>query len=114
MKTAVINIKTNTKVKKQAHELAKELGFSLSSVINAYLKQFIRTKSVDFSLVEEPSEYMKRALERSEEDIKKGRVVTFKNSQDALSYLENIANEPKYKKNRLLKRVPETTQEVSA
>ncbi len=36
----VINIKTEKNVKTHAQKLAKEMGFSLSAIINAYLKHF--------------------------------------------------------------------------
>ena len=50
MPTSVINIKTDPKVKEEAKKIASELGLTLSSVINAQLKQFIRSKSIFFSL----------------------------------------------------------------
>ena len=53
MNTAVINIKTNAKVKSQAQKIASDLGFSLSSLINGYLNQLIKTKTIHFSLTEE-------------------------------------------------------------
>ncbi|MBI2613440.1 MAG: type II toxin-antitoxin system RelB/DinJ family antitoxin [Candidatus Levybacteria bacterium] len=53
MNTAVINIKTDPKVKAQAKKIARKLGFSLSSIINAFLKQLIKTRRVTFSLDEE-------------------------------------------------------------
>ncbi len=48
MKT-VINIKADKEVKETAQKIAKDLGLPLSTIINAYLKQFIRNKSVYFS-----------------------------------------------------------------
>lgn len=53
MNTAVINIKTDPKLKKQAQNIAAQLGFSLSSLINAYLKQLVRDKTVHYNLVDE-------------------------------------------------------------
>ena len=50
MNTAVINIKVDPKVKTQAQAIAEKLGFSLSSLINAYLREVIRKKAVNFSL----------------------------------------------------------------
>ena len=41
MKTTMINIKTDKKVKEDAQKLAEELGFTLSGLITASLKQFI-------------------------------------------------------------------------
>lgn len=91
MNTAVINIKTNPTVKTKAQEIAKELGFSLSSLVNAYLKQLIKTKTVYFSaLEEEPTEYLLRALKESQEDIKADRVSpAFDNAEDAIAWLNN-------------------------
>ena len=49
MKT-VINLKTDWEVKKNAQELAQKMGLSLSSIINAYIRQFIRSRELYFSI----------------------------------------------------------------
>lgn len=87
MNTAVVNVKVDPKVKKAAHKVAGELGLSLSGLINAYLKQVIRTKTVHFSAVnEEPSEYLLAALAESRGDKRKGRVSAgFKSADDAVA-----------------------------
>ncbi len=60
MNTAVLTIKTNPDLKVEVQKIAAELGFSLSSLINAYLKHLALTKTVFFSLVfKDPSEYLK-------------------------------------------------------
>lgn len=99
--TAVINIKTEPQVKVRAKRLADDLGLSLSGLINAYLKQVIRTKTVTFSASEEePTEYLLKMLAESRKDIKADRVVSFNNGQDALTHLDRmIANERKKSKN---------------
>ncbi len=91
MNTAVINIKVDEKLKKNAMEIADELGFSLSSLLNAYLKHFTRTKEVNFSLPQEqPTQYLLDALQESKEDIKAGRVSPgFTNANDAISWLND-------------------------
>lgn len=92
MNTAIINIKTESKLKKQAQNLAKELGFSLSSVLNAYLKQFVRSKSVNFSLLDEshPTKWGIKELKKSHEDVKAGRVSpVFTNAADAIKWLNS-------------------------
>ena len=94
MNTAVINIKTNPEVKAKAQKIAADLGFNLSSLINGYLKQLIKTKTVHFSALDEtPSEYMIQALRESEEDRKKGDYKSFKSADEALRYVDNIINE---------------------
>lgn len=90
MNTAVINIKIDEKTKKEAQQIAKELGVSLSSVIKAYLKQLVRTKKIILTTEEEPTEFMLDALKESKEDIKTGRVVSFKNIDNAIDYFKNL------------------------
>lgn len=88
--TAVINIRTDLKVKKRAQKIAQELGLNLSVLINAYLKQLVRTKSVSFSLDEEPTDYLLKSLRESKKDIRKGFVSSaFDNAKDADEWLDN-------------------------
>lgn len=72
MKT-VINVKTDWEVKKTAQELAKELGLSLSAIVNAYLKQFIRTREVYFSNAPRMSVALENLLGNIEKDIRINR-----------------------------------------
>lgn len=88
--TAVINVRTSPRVKTQAQEIAQKLGLNLSVLINAYLKQLVRTKAVSFSLTEEPADYLLQILKESKEDIKKGRVSpSFSKANDAIKWLNN-------------------------
>ena len=101
MNTAIVNVKVDPQVKKQAQKLAGDLGLSLSGLINSYLKQIIRTKTVSFSAsAEEPSEYLIKSLKESKEDIKAGRVVSFDDPDKTLAFLDKmITNEKKLQKN---------------
>ena len=45
-----LNIKLDHTLKKEADELAKQLGLSLSGVVRAFLLQFIRSRGITFSL----------------------------------------------------------------
>ncbi len=90
MNTAVINIKTEPSIKSQAQKVASRLGLSLSALINAYLRELIKTKKVEFSVDETPSPYLIKALKQSERDIKVGRVSpAFKNAKDAIKWLND-------------------------
>lgn len=96
MNTAVVNVKVDPNVKKEAQKVAKDLGISLSGMINGFLKHLVRTKTVHFSLNEEPSNYLINSLKESREDIKAGRVVSFDDPNKALSFLDKmIADETK-------------------
>ncbi len=86
MKTAVINIKIDAKTKKKAQKLAKEMGLSLSAVINGFLNTFVKNQAVSFGFgpVEEPSEYLIKVLREAKEDEKKKRVSpAFKEAKEA-------------------------------
>lgn len=92
MQTAVVNVKINPRVKKEAQKVAEELGFSLSSLINGYLKHLVRVKSVNFSLEENPSDYMIKSLEESKKDVREGKVSPeFDEIEDAINWLKNPA-----------------------
>ena len=84
MKT-IINIKTEPEVKESAQKLAAELGLSLSAVINGYLNQFIRNRSVYFSTEHQMSYQLEELLDVVEEDIKLGKNL----SKDITSVEEN-------------------------
>ena len=82
---AIINLKTNKEVKKNAQKLAKELGLSLSDVINASLRNFIRTREVYFSAIPKMIPEFERFIGKAEKDIRAG-----KNLSPALSSGEEI------------------------
>ncbi len=89
MQTAIINIKTEPKVKKDAQKVADDMGLSLSSLINGLLKQVIRTKSVEFRVGETPSAYLKSAIKQAERNIKTGNhSPAFKTGKEAVEWLE--------------------------
>lgn len=73
MNTAVINIKTDAKTKRDAQKLADDFGVSLSSLVTMTLRNLSRTKRLDISLIpeEEPTEEEIEIIKMSEEAIKK-------------------------------------------
>lgn len=71
MKT-MINIKTDVEVKEKAQKIAKELGLPLSTVVNAYLKEFIRERAVRFSIEPQVRPEVGKMLKQASADYKKG------------------------------------------
>lgn len=92
MNTAVINIKVQPELKLEAQTLAEELGLNLSSLINALLKQVVRTRALVVSATEEPGEYLLEALKESRQDIKAGRISPSLGSAKAAVKWLNRAN----------------------
>lgn len=93
MKPAIINIKVNPIDKAKAQVLAKELGFSLSSVMKAYLKDFLRKQRLAVSLHEdetELSDWAKKELKRSAAGIRNGYVSPpFETVEESIAWLND-------------------------
>ena len=88
--TAVINIRTDARIKAQAQRVAKEAGLTLSGLINFLIRTVVKTKKLEVDLNETPSPYLIESLKESEEDIKAGRVSpAFDNVKDAIAWLED-------------------------
>ena len=88
MKT-LINIKADREVKERARRVAKEIGIPLSTIINAYLKQLGREKTINFTVPLRPNKKTARLLHKASDDYRKGRSIspTFEDIDDALAYL---------------------------
>ena len=72
----VINIKADKTVKKQAQHIAERLGVPLSSIINSFLKQFIRTEEVTFSIVPKMTSELEAVISEIERDRKTGKNIS--------------------------------------
>lgn len=91
MKTAIVTIKTEPQVKAQAKKIAEDLGFNLSTLVDAYLRDLIRNKVVYFNMRPEiPNESLKQAIKEADEDRKSGNILSFDNADDAIAYLQDI------------------------
>lgn len=73
MKTQ-INLKIDSDIKKKAQKTAKELGLSLSSVVNASLGQFARTGELRVSVAHKMTPYLENLVKEAREEMKKGNV----------------------------------------
>lgn len=91
MKT-VIYIKTDKEVKENAQKLASSLGLNLSDVINASLRNFIRTREVYFSSIPKMTLEFERLLGPIDEDIKRGKNLSpeFDNEEEMDAYLNSL------------------------
>ena len=101
MNTAVVNIKIEPKLKKEAQKIAQEMGLSLSDLVKGYLREVTVTRTASFMPAEELRESTKKALRKSVADAKAGWVSpTFKSVDDAITWL----NDPKAKYVRQLRK----------
>lgn len=98
MNITTIHVKIDAKTKNEAKMIAEEFGLTLTSLVNALLRQITRTKELYLSVrKEEPTEYFKQLMKEAEGDIKAGRVISFKNGEKALKYLDSLIEDDKNK-----------------
>ena len=61
---AVINVRIDNELKQQAESLFDELGLTMSSAINVFLKQAVRENGMPFELkIHEPNDVTMKAIE---------------------------------------------------
>lgn len=89
MKTSIVSIKIDPKVKKEASKIAEDLGFSLSAIIYASLKNLTRTKTVFYSLFE-PTPFLKQAIRSARTDrVRRKSIGPFASARDMVRSLRS-------------------------
>ena len=76
MNATFLHVQIEPTIKHEAQKTADELGLSLSAVVKALLKQFIRTKELSVGIKERPeipNEYFREAIKKARENRKQGR-----------------------------------------
>ena len=91
MKT-VINVKVDKEVKEEAKKVGEELGLSLSAIVNAYLKQFVRNRSISLSSAPRMSVALEELLGGIERDIREKKNISgrFNSPEEAADYLDAL------------------------
>lgn len=96
MNQTQVNFKVDVKVKERAQKVATQMGLSLSAVLSGFLRQFIRTKEVYFTLQKEkPRESLLSMLHEAEEDRRRGNVYAFDKHEDALEFVDKLRRRKK-------------------
>ncbi len=88
----ILNIKTDKKLKAAAKKVSEELGVPLSTVINAFLKQFVRDKEITLSANQyRPTPYLESILEQAQKEYEAGDFVgPFKTGEDFIAHLKSL------------------------
>lgn len=91
MKT-IIHVKTDKDLKKDAVETAKKMGFSLSAVVNGFLRNYVQTQELHITSSPRMTPYLELALKSIDADIKTGRNLStpFHSPKKAIKYLRAI------------------------
>lgn len=86
MKTQV-NLKIDTHIKERAQKRARELGLSLSSVVNATLSQFARTGELELSSAPRMTPYLEDLIKEARLDYEAGKLEVFDTVDDLVASL---------------------------
>lgn len=88
----VIHIKADKEVKENATKVAHALGLNLSDVINASLRNFIRTREIIFSHTPQMTPELEKYLDKVDRDIKskKNIIGPFKTVAEMDKYLDSL------------------------
>lgn len=84
MSKTLLSVKTDVSLKQSAKETAEELGLSLGTVVNAFLRQFVRERSITISASYKPSAYLRDVLLLAEQDHEAGKFSKEFKSMDAM------------------------------
>ncbi|MDO8554958.1 MAG: DUF6364 family protein [bacterium] len=89
MKT-ILNVKTEKALKERAKKVARELGLSLSDVVNESLRQMVKNREVYFSAIPRMTPELEALLGKVETDIKSGQNISpaFMSAKDMDEYLD--------------------------
>lgn len=87
----LLTIKTDKTLKIGAQHVAEEIGVPLSTVVNAFLKQFVREREITFSASYEPTMYLRSIIREGESELKTGRGLSkkFHSAKDLMKGLSS-------------------------
>ena len=87
----MLNVKTDSMLKKEAQKLAKQAGVPISLVVNNALRKFVDQRSIVVDVPLVPNAKTARFLKKALADIKAGRnlVGPFKTGQEMIDYLHD-------------------------
>lgn len=89
MKT-LVSVRVEDGLKKQAQKVAADLGFSISALVNAFLRQLVRDKRINFNGSYRMSKKLEKTLERVEKDIKENRNISpaFSSAKEMFAHMK--------------------------
>ena len=92
MTKIAISIKTDKEIKKNVQKIAEEIGISLSDVVNASLRNVIRTREVRFSSIPRMIPEFEKFLGGAENDIKNKKNLSpaLRSTEEMKAYLNSL------------------------
>lgn len=92
MEKTVINIKIDPPLKHKASQMAARLGLPLGTVVNNYLRQFVRERRVIFEEGLTPNKATTKRLLAIEKDITQGKNLSpvFNSTEEFYRHLDSL------------------------
>ena len=89
MKT-VLNVKTDKDTKEKAQSLARYLGVPLSTVVNAYLKEFVATGALQIARETELRPEVQKRIDQGIKEAAKNKNISpkFTRAEEAITWLK--------------------------
>ena len=86
----ILNIKTEKVLKIEAQKTAEEFGIPLGTIMNAFLRQFVRTKEINLDMSPRPSKLLVEAIREAESEMAAMTKNDAKTPQQLISHLKNL------------------------
>lgn len=90
MSQAIINFKTNTKLKNEAKEILNSMGLNFSVAMNAYLRKLITEKRIEFTAPEIPNARLRKAIRNARKEYASGKMKVYKTFEDLEKHLLSL------------------------
>jgi len=92
-KTTTMNIRMDEATRRELQDFAEQIGIAATSLVNASIRQMLRTREVTFNTGFEPTPYLEKILGESDRDIKAGKNISpaFDSADDMFDHLEKTA-----------------------
>ena len=89
MAQTLVNFRIDEKTKKEMEEICDELGITMTTALNIFIKKMTREKRIPFDVSVDPfySESNIKAIEESIKQLKEGKIVI--KSMEQLEEMEN-------------------------
>jgi len=85
----VISVKVDKDIKESAQEVARSAGLTLSTLVNAYLRQVVATRRIELYAPEPVTPKLARLIAEVEAELQNGKTsAKFDNAEDFLSDLK--------------------------
>jgi len=86
-----MNIRIDEDTRKQLNDFAGQVGIPAASLVNASIKQMLRSKQVTFNTNLEPTPYLEKIIKEAESDYKAGKnITTTHTDKETLDFLRSL------------------------